>query len=104
MKLYVQNKASGARTYLKQNANSRQQLASQLGSERFKVKNQTYSVNDVRAEQNDNTANAMAAGGVIGIAGGVPGVIIGGIIGALLGKSTDDEDNKKVEKFNRSLL
>jgi uncharacterized membrane protein YdfJ with MMPL/SSD domain len=104
MKLYVTNQATGEKTYLKQSAASRQDLVKQLGSERFQIDQQIYSVNDVRAEINESTAGAMAAGGVIGVVGGVPGVIIGGLIGALLGKSTDDEDKIKSDKFNGSQM
>ena len=46
----------------------------------------------------------MATGGLIGALGGVPGVIIGGLIGALLGKSTDEEDKIKTDKFNESQI
>jgi len=104
MKLYVINNTSGEKTYLKQNATSRSELAQALGSNRFQIDAEIYSVIDVVAERNENTAGAMAAGGVLGVVGGVPGVIIGGIIGALLGKSTDDEDKNKTDKFNRSIL
>ncbi|MCJ8304739.1 hypothetical protein [Shewanella sp.] len=104
MKLYVVNQSTQEKTYLKQNAASRRNLVEQLGSERFQIDQQVFSVNDVKAESNDNTASAMAAGGVIGIVGGVPGVIIGGLLGALFGKSTDDEDKEKSDKFNRSQL
>ncbi|MFB2803271.1 hypothetical protein [Shewanella seohaensis] len=104
MKLYVTNQSTGEKIYLKQNAASRRELVNLLGSERFQLDQQIYSVNDVKAESNDNTAGAMAAGGVIGVVGGVPGVIIGGLIGALLGKSTDDEDKVKSDNFNGSKL
>ncbi|KTF17023.1 hypothetical protein [Pseudoalteromonas sp. H105] len=102
MKLYVTNQSTGEKRYLKQSAVSRQELVKQLGSERFQIDQQVYSVSEVVAESNESTAGAMAAGGVIGVVGGVPGVIIGGIIGALLGKSTDDEDKVKTDKFNGS--
>jgi len=104
MKLYVTNNTTGEKTYLKQSATSRSELVQVLGSERFQIDTEVYSVTDVVAERNENTAGAMAAGGVLGVVGGVPGVIIGGLIGALLGKSTDDEDKEKTDKFNRSLL
>lgn len=104
MKLYVTNHSTGDKTYLKQSAVSKRDLVKQLGSERFQLEDQIYSVREVKAESNDSTAGAMAAGGVIGVVGGVPGVIIGGLIGALLGKSTDDEDKIKSDKFNESQL
>lgn len=103
MKLYVKNKFTGQKTYLKQSASSRKELVERIGSPRFKFDNQVFSVSEVQAESSDNTATAMAAGGVLGVVGGVPGVVIGGLIGALLGKSSDEEDKEKTEKFNRSL-
>ncbi|MBV1930029.1 MAG: hypothetical protein KUG81_11020 [Gammaproteobacteria bacterium] len=101
MKLYVLDKSSNEKTYLKQSANSKLELANLLGAKRFQLENQIYSVNEVVAEANENTAGAMAAGGVIGVVGGVPGVIIGGLIGALLGNNSDSDDKIKAEKFNR---
>ena len=102
MKLYVLNKASGEKVFLKQSATSRQELAQMLGSARFQIDNQVFSINEVKAESSENTAGAMAAGGVVGAVAGVPGVILGGLVGALLGKSSDEEDKSKAEKFNRS--
>lgn len=104
MKLYVKNQLTGEKVYLKQTAITRQDLANQLGAQKFTVDGQVFSVNDVLAESSENTAGAMAAGGVIGVVGGVPGVVIGGIIGALLGKGSDNDDKIKSEKFNRSFL
>ena len=102
MKLYVVNKTTNEKHHLKQTANTRGHLASLLGTKRFSVGGNIYSVNEVIAEPSDNTAGAMALGGVVGVAGGVPGVIIGGLIGALLGKGSDNEDKEKADKFNRS--
>ncbi|OUS72775.1 hypothetical protein B5G52_06160 [Pseudoalteromonas sp. A601] len=102
MKLYVLDKSSNEKTYLKQSASSKEELANLLGAKRFRLDDKIYSVNEVIAEADENTAGAMAAGGVIGVVGGVPGVIIGGLIGALLGNSSDNEDKLKTEKFNRS--
>ena len=104
MKLYVTNQSSGEKIYLKQSASSKQELAKLLGSTRFQIDQKIYSIKDVRAESSENIAGAMATGGLIGALGGVPGVIIGGLIGALLGKSTDEEDNIKTDKFNESQI
>jgi len=104
VKLYVLNQFTEEKIYLKQSAATKSGLVEQLGSERFKVDGQIFSVNEVIAESNDNTAGAMAAGGVMGVVGGVPGVIIGGVIGALLGMGSNTEDKEKTEKFNRSSL
>ncbi|NQZ93188.1 MAG: hypothetical protein HRT97_12725 [Moritella sp.] len=104
MKLFVIEQSSNEKKYLRQNANTRKGLSELLGSNKFKIDDQIFTVDDVQAEPNENTAGAMALGGVIGVAGGVPGVIIGGLIGALLGKGTDNDDKVRVDKFNRSTL
>ena len=102
MKLYVFDPITNEKIHLKQNAKTRDELAENIGAYSFKVNEIVFSVNDVLAEPSDNTAGAMAAGGVIGAAGGVPGVIIGGAIGFLLGKGSDDDDKINAEAFNRS--
>ncbi|MCE7608552.1 hypothetical protein LZS97_00165 [Vibrio fluvialis] len=102
MRLYVKDHQTGKKTYIKNTAKTRQELAQSLGSSRLRVNDQVYSVNSVLAESDSKTASAMALGGVIGVMGGVPGVLLGGLIGGLLGKSNDDEDLKKVNEFNRS--
>lgn len=104
MKLYVLDPNSNEKKHLKQNAKTRSELATLLGSHSFRLDNSVFSVNDVQAEPNDNIAGAMAVGGVIGVAGGLPGVIIGGIIGALLGKGSDDDDKENSEAFNLSRI
>lgn len=102
MKLYVIDPKTEEKHYLKQNAQTREELATLLKSKRFKIEEQIFSVEDVKAESSEHTAGAMALGGVIGVMGGVPGVIIGGILGGLLGKSSDDDDQEKADLFNRS--
>lgn len=102
MRLYVEDRETGKKTYIQNTAKTRKELAQRLGSNRLKVNDKVYSVNAVSAESDNKTASAMAIGGVIGVMGGVPGVLLGGLIGGLLGKSNDDEDSKKVNEFNRS--
>ena len=102
MRLYVIDKSNGNKVHLKQTARTRAELAQIYGSSRVKIGDDEYDLNEICAEASENTAAAMALGGVVGIYGGVPGVILGGLIGALLGKSSDDEDKQKVELFNRS--
>ena len=104
MKLYVLNPDTNEKHYLKHNAKTRDELAQNFESNYFKLGDAVFSINNVFAEPSDNTAAAMAAGGVIGAAGGVPGVILGGAIGFLLGKGSDDNDKEDVEIFNRSCL
>ena len=104
MKLFVTNPVTKEKHYLKQLAPDKPALAQKIGSISFQIDGHIFSVDDVLAESSDNTAGAMAAGGVVGVAAGVPGVIIGGLIGMLLGKSSGDEDKAKAEKFNRSSI
>lgn len=103
MRLFIKDSVSGEKTYIKTTARTRKELAEKFGSNRIKVKDKIYSVNVVQAEPDQNTAPAMALGGVLGVVGGVPGVVIGGIIGGLLGKSSDDDDEKRAKEFNRSM-
>lgn len=102
MRLYVLDKTDGTKIYLKDIASNRRDLAAVYGSHRVKVGEHVYHVNEICAEPSENTAPAMALGGVVGVLGGVPGVILGGLVGALLGKSSDDEDEVKANLFNRS--
>lgn len=102
MKLYVIEPSTGEKIYLQQVAKDRNHLMEMLGTEKFKVKNNLYTVKDVKAEIEEKTAPAMALGGVVGVLGGIPGVVIGGLIGGLLGNSSDKEEKIKAENFNRS--
>lgn len=104
MKLFVVNPNTQSKHYLKHQSRNRNELVKELGSEIFSIGGTRYSVHDVQAESSDNTASAMATGGVIGVAGGVPGVLIGGFLGALFGKASDNEDKAKADTFNRSVL
>ena len=102
MRLYIENPKTKEKIFIKRTARNRRKLASVIGSRTLRVKNKEYDVNVVKAAPNETAAAAMALGGVVGVIAGIPGVIIGSAIGGLLGKSSDDEDKKLVEKFNRS--
>jgi len=104
MKLFVISPTTKSKHYLNHQSKNRADLVNDLGSDKFEINSERYSINDVKAESSDNTAGAMAAGGVIGVAGGVPGVVIGGILGALFGKASDNEDKEKAEAFNLSAI
>ena len=104
MKLFVINPKTKSKHYLRHRSPNRRALAEALGSRSFRLGKVVYEVSDVKAEYSDNTASAMAAGGVIGVAGGVPGVVLGGIIGAFLGKTAGNGDKAKADAFNQSKL
>ncbi|MFT6914737.1 MAG: hypothetical protein ACJAWL_001033 [Motiliproteus sp.] len=104
MRLYVEDSITKERVFINKVASSRKELASSMGTTSFKVNDKVYSVNSVKAQPRDATAAAMALGGVIGVLGGVTGVAIGTAIGGLIGKSSDDEDKKISDEFNRSYL
>lgn len=103
MKLYVLNKGSNGKVFLRAVAPNRQVLAQKLGGKVFKANGVTYYVNDVLAEKgSDNTSLGMLVGGVIGALAGGAGVAAGGVIGALLGKEQDKKEDAEVAQFNRS--
>lgn len=105
MKLYVESKVTGKRYYLRKSAATRQELVRQIGRPDFRVGNETFSVKDVTAERNfDNTAIAMALGGVIGIVGGAVGVAAGTVIGGIVGNGVDKKETEEIESFNGSKI
>jgi hypothetical protein len=104
LKLYVLNKGSSGKVFLRTVAPSRQALAQKLGGKVFKANGVTYYVSDVVAEKgSDNTGLGMLVGGVIGALGGGAGVAAGSVIGALLGKEQDKKEEIEVTQFNRSI-
>lgn len=103
MKLYVFNPIKKQKVYLNLSAPTRQSLARQIGGRIFYIGNQRYSIYDVKAENDSNSAATGAAvGGVVGALGGPVGILIGGVLGGLIGNSTQDEENAKIRKFNNS--
>lgn len=102
MKLYVLDE-SGNKIHLTVTAQTRSELAEYLERNYVKINDKTYSISDVYAEKSiDNTAIGMAAGGVLGVAGGPAGVFFGGIIGGLFGRKVEDDEERKIERFNNS--
>lgn len=103
MKLFVKD-TDGIKIPLSIVAQNRKSLADHLGSNHLKVEGRVYSLDKVFAEKSiDNTAVGMAAGGVLGVAGGPAGVIFGGIVGGLFGKKVEDDEQRKVTVFNESI-
>lgn len=103
MKLFVLNKSSNSKLFLRAVAPNRGALARKFGGLAFRAEGATYHVNEVQAEKgSDNTTIGMLVGGVIGALGGGPGVAAGGLIGAILGKEQDKKEESEVTEFNRS--
>lgn len=62
-----------------------------------------HSVNDVFAEPDPPATPAGAiVGGVIGLIGGPIGMLIGGGLGTLWGANVDEEERRRVDRFNGS--
>lgn len=78
MRLYVKDKKTNRKIYIRANVNSREELAKKLKTEEFIVKKETYTVNDVVA---------------------MPSIRYRNWKDVLFGGQKIDED--KAEKFNR---
>lgn len=79
MRLYVNDKKTNRKIYIRANVNSRQELVQKLKTEEFTVKKETYNVNDVVA---------------------IPSIRYSNWRDVLFGGKKIDED--KAEKFNRT--
>jgi hypothetical protein len=103
MKLYVIDKRTKTKTYLRVAAPDRVTLRNMLGNQFFEIAGNHYSVAEVIAEPStDSTAVGGLLGGVIGAAGGAPGVIFGGILGAIIGKGQTEKEQREAAAFNGS--
>lgn len=103
MKLYVIDKNTKTKTYLRVTAPDRTALRNALGNNVFVLNGKPYSVSDVVAEPSaDGAAVGGLLGGVIGAAGGAPGVVIGGLLGAFIGKDQTDKEKLQATAFNGS--
>lgn len=101
MKLYVVS--NNQKIYLNLTASTRQGLANLIGGYYFFLGNNRYSVKQVWAENNSNsTTTGAVVGGVVGALGGPVGILIGGLLGGLIGNNTDEDENAKINRFNRS--
>lgn len=101
MKLFVNTRRG--KKYLNVTASTRGALANMIGSNWFIIDGVTYSVDEVYAEEDENsTASGVVIGGLIGLLAGPVGVIGGGILGGLIGNGNDNKDNQKVRLFNNS--
>ena len=109
MRLYIQNcrsRSCNKRIYLNVVAPTRDELSRRTGYN-FQIRcpycgnYSYYTVNDVFAEIGPRTTTTGAVvGGLIGLIGGPLGMVLGGSLGALWGSSADEEEHKKVNRFN----
>lgn len=104
MKLYIFDKRTKQKSYLRVVAPDRKELSRILGASMFVMDGSYYSVNEVHAEPStDSTAVGGFLGGLIGVLGGAPGVIIGGMLGAIIGQNQTEKEKKEAELFNGSV-
>ena len=109
MRLYVEQcNNCNRRIYLNITALDRSQLANRIGYS-FEIqcphcRNYSYhTVDEVLAEPGPSATPAGAIlGGLIGLIGGPLGMLIGGGLGTLWGANADEEERRKVNRFNRS--
>ena len=94
--------------YLSVSANSKSELASKLGNQKFNFRTggEEFHVNDVIAESDSAMNGGVGAiiGGVVGALGGPAGVLIGASLGGILGNSTDNAEKVMDDNFNKSSL
>jgi hypothetical protein len=97
------------RIYLPIAAPSRDQLAHQIGDYSFKIEcprchnHSSYEVKEVSADPSPSSTPAGAIlGGLVGLIGGPAGMLVGASLGTLWGAGEDEEEKKKVIRFNRS--
>ncbi len=103
MRLFVVQ-ANGKKKYLPFTYKTREEMAAKLQKAFLTIDGKTYPISAIKAEVDiDKTAVGMAAGGVLGVAGGPLGVFFGGIIGGLVGKGSGAEEESAVANFNKSL-
>lgn len=106
MKLYIICHHCRNKIYLNLVALSRQEVANSWGYT-FNINcpycsyASTYTVNEIFAEEGPSSAVGGAVlGGLIGLIGGPLGMLIGGAVGGLAGSNADEEERKRVGRFN----
>lgn len=101
MKLFVIDK-NKQKKYLREEALSREELASKIGSSTFTLDGQVYSVNDVIAEKDSsNTLGGAIVGGILGALIAPGAFLVTGALGGMIGSSADSEELKRVINFNK---
>ncbi len=104
MRLYVVNPKDGSKSYLQHTAKNRAELRKAIGGKHFKLADNTYSVEVVRAETSSNDISVSAAIGsaVGGLILGPVGYASGALAGLILARRNLRGEKKEVEGFNRS--
>lgn len=105
MKLYVKDKNTKEKIIIDVVANNRSELLHRIGSRTFIVKNKSYTINDVKAfNNNSNTVGSALVGALVGVLIGPAGVAIGGAAGGVIGGIRDNEENERVKRFNSNII
>ena len=105
MRIFVRNPTTGLKEYLSSIANSRSELARNIGSPWFTFNGNQYHVHQVIAETDtNNTATGAIIGGVIGLLAGPFGILVGGVLGGALGNENDNTEIGRVNYFNHSTV
>jgi len=106
MKLYVNSKATGNKTYLNVYAPTRNILKQKLGNEWLTIYDgYVYHVSEVFAEAEmeiPKTASGAVIGGLLGLLGGPLGLLLGAGLGGVIGNSSDTDEVRKTNHFNNS--
>ena len=106
MKLFVIDK-NNAKKYIREEASTKEELAAKIGGKFFLVDGQKFSIDDVIAEADlSNTLGGVVVGGLIGalLTPVTLGLLLTGALGGLIGNSADEEEEKKVNNFNRERI
>lgn len=102
MKLYVKDKDTGNKIYLRSIAPTRNKLSRKIGI-KFYLRGNKYSIDDVFAETGVNSTTAGAIiGSLVGILGGPIGMIVSGSAGTVIGYIKDKDERTKMDVFNDS--
>jgi len=107
MRLYIKKcHYCHRRIYLNITASTRSELAKKIGR-CFEVecphchRTSEYCVDEVYAEMGQSSVPAgVILGGLVGLLGGPLGVLIGGAIGSVIGAGVDEEEKRRVQRFN----
>ncbi|MBS1652816.1 MAG: hypothetical protein JSU07_12480 [Bacteroidetes bacterium] len=104
MKLFVRSKVNQQKVYLNLSASTRNDLRIRFNGDYFTVGDgHIYGVHEVYAESESNsTAGGAVIGGLVGVLGGPIGLLLGAGLGGLIGNNSDQDENNRVNAFNRS--